>query len=79
MGFGVPLEPWFRNELKNLLIDSLLGTTATQRGYFNEEEVRRLIDEHVSGQVPHTYRLWNLLCFEHWCRMYLDPTRPMPP
>src|SRR5690606_32697444 len=25
MGFGVPLTPWFRNELKDLLIESILG------------------------------------------------------
>ena len=72
MGFGVPLAPWFRNELKDLLIESLLGERATSRGIFRRETVQRLIDEHMSGQWDHCYRLWNLLCFEHWCRMFLD-------
>ncbi len=72
MGFGVPLAPWFRAELKELLIDSLLGETARGRGIFNAQAVQRLIDEHMHGQWDHSYRLWNLLCFEHWCRMFLD-------
>jgi len=72
MGFGVPLAPWFRAELKELLIDSLLGETARGRGIFNAQAVQRLIDEHMDGQWDHSYRLWNLLCFEHWCRKFLD-------
>jgi asparagine synthase (glutamine-hydrolysing) len=72
MGFGVPIGPWFRGELKDLLIDSLLSERAMSRGYFRRQAVQRLIDEHLSGQWDHSYRLWNLLCLEQWCRMYLD-------
>ncbi len=72
MGFGVPLAPWFRNELKELLIDTLLGDRAAGRGLFRREAVQELIDEHMSGEWDHCYRLWNLLCLEHWCRTFLD-------
>jgi asparagine synthase (glutamine-hydrolysing) len=79
MGFGVPLTPWFRGELKDLLIDSVLGERATSRGFFRRETVQRLVDEHMSGQWDHCYRLWNLLCLEHWCRTYLDPVEVQMP
>jgi len=72
MGFGVPLTPWFRNELKELLIDSVLGDRAMSRGLFRREAVQTLIDEHMTGRWDHCYRLWNLLCLEHWCRTFLD-------
>eukprot|EP00913_Durusdinium_trenchii_P028312 g26540.t1 len=72
MGFGVPLDHWFRNELKPLLNDLLLDTTALSRGYFREPTVRGLIDEHIEGKWDHSYRLWSLLCFELWQRMYVD-------
>ena len=76
MGFGVPLDHWFRNELRPLLEDILLDHTATSRGYFRPEAVRRLVDEHVSNRWDHSYRLWSLVCLEVWHRMYLDTSTP---
>jgi asparagine synthase (glutamine-hydrolysing) len=73
MGFGVPIDHWFRDELRPLLRDTLLGEKATGRGYFEPATVRRLIEEHEQRQFDHAYRLWNLLVFEQWCRTFLDP------
>ncbi|MEW4528018.1 asparagine synthase (glutamine-hydrolyzing) [Maioricimonas sp. JC845] len=74
MGFGIPIDHWFRNELKELLCDTLLGETATQRGFFDPEYVRDMVESHVSGRVNECYRLWNLLIFEQWCQAFLDRT-----
>jgi asparagine synthase (glutamine-hydrolysing) len=76
MGFGVPIDHWFRNELKNLLYDVLLSQRATDRGLLQRDVVQRLIDEHTTGVFDHAYRLWNLLCLELWQRMYLDEPPP---
>ncbi|GAB4145365.1 MAG: asparagine synthase (glutamine-hydrolyzing) [Planctomycetaceae bacterium] len=73
MGFGVPLDHWFRGELKSLLHDVLLDKTATSRGYFRTAAIRNVIEEHASGKWDHSYRLWSLLCLELWQRTYLDP------
>jgi asparagine synthase (glutamine-hydrolysing) len=72
MGFGVPIDHWFRKELKPLLYDTLLDDTARRRGILDPTEVQRLIDDHQSERFDHSYRLWNLLCLEQWCRMFLD-------
>ena len=77
MGFGVPIDHWFRNELKELLADVLLSQKATERGLLRREVVQRLIEEHTRGIFDHAYRLWNLLCLELWQRMYLDELPPM--
>ena len=76
MGFGVPLDQWFRNELRPLLEDVLLDPVAIARGYFRPEAVRQLVDEHVSNRWDHSYRLWCLVCLEVWHRMYLDGNTP---
>jgi len=77
MGFGVPIDHWFRNELKELLYDTLLDDRALGRGLFNPDAVRKLVEEHVSAKWDHSYRLWSLLCLELWQRMFLDsPTAP---
>jgi asparagine synthase (glutamine-hydrolysing) len=80
MGFGVPLAHWFRNELKPLLHDTLLDSTARSRGYFRPEVVQQLVDEHQSEKWDHSYRLWALIVFERWMRTFVDawevPTEP---
>jgi asparagine synthase (glutamine-hydrolysing) len=72
MGFGVPLDHWFRDELRPLLHDVLLDSRAASRGYFRPAAVRQLIDEHQSGRWDHSYRLWTLICFEQWHRVFVD-------
>ncbi|MCA8988099.1 MAG: asparagine synthase (glutamine-hydrolyzing), partial [Planctomycetaceae bacterium] len=54
MGFGVPVDHWFRNELKTVLHETLLSERARQRGQFQMQEVERLVQEHVQGTVDHS-------------------------
>lgn len=77
MGFGIPIDHWFRDELKPLLYDIVLSDTALSRGLLNPASVRMLVDEHVTGKYDHAYRLWNLLCLELWQRTYLDTAPPL--
>jgi asparagine synthase (glutamine-hydrolysing) len=71
-GFGVPLELWFRGNLRELFSDTLLSPPSLQRGYFQPAFVRRIVDEHVSGKRDHSLRLWQLVVFERWHRLYVD-------
>lgn len=72
MGFGVPLGRWFRKDLRELARDVLLSASARQRGYFIEDEVERLVEEHTQGSADHGYRLWSLLMLELWHRQFVD-------
>jgi asparagine synthase (glutamine-hydrolysing) len=76
-GFGVPLERWFRGELREMAYDVLLSPQATGRGYFETGSVRRLLDEHVQGRADHQYRLWALLMLELWHRTFIDARCPL--
>jgi asparagine synthase (glutamine-hydrolysing) len=72
MGFGCPIDHWLRGELKEMAYDTLLSESAVGRGIFERDYVRRLLDEHVAGTVPHHTRLWALLMMELWFRMWVD-------
>lgn len=72
MGFGVPLEHWFRHELKELAQDVLLDATAAERGFFRPEYVQDMLQQHLSGQANHSSCLWALLVFELWMRQWCD-------
>jgi len=72
MGFGVPIDHWFRKELKEMAYDTLLDNRALQRGYFNKNYVKQMLDEHSRGYRNWHYLLWNLLMLELWHRMFID-------
>jgi len=72
MGFGVPLNRWFRSELRPLAYDILLDSRCAGRGYFRPKAVQRLLDEHSSMRADHSYRIWALLILELWHRMFID-------
>jgi asparagine synthase (glutamine-hydrolysing) len=78
-GFGVPLDIWFRGNLRELFADTLLSPRALQRGYFQPSFVRRLVNEHTGGRRDHSLRLWQLVVFEKWHEHYVDRTgNPLP-
>ena len=72
MGFGVPLDHWFRHELKEMTHDLLLSETARQRGWFCGDYVAKLIRQHERSEFDHAYRLWALLILECWMRQWHD-------
>jgi len=72
MGFGVPLQRWFQNELKQPLHDVLLDSRTTSRGYFRRAAVEKLLYEHMHARADHSYRLWALFYLELWHRVTVD-------
>ena len=75
----MPIEHWFRHELKDFAADLLLSRASVERGYFHAAVVRRLVDEHASGVRAWHYQLWNLVMLELWHRMFIDSRPTAPP
>jgi asparagine synthase (glutamine-hydrolysing) len=71
MGFGVPIDRWFRKELKDLLLDYLSPARLKKEGLFDHILVENRLKEHLSGEVNHHYRLWALLMWEMWRERWL--------
>jgi asparagine synthase (glutamine-hydrolysing) len=75
MGFGVPVGEWFRGPLKGLLNETLLSGRSLTRGWFQPEELRRLVREHTERTADHQLLLWNLLMLELWHRELVEAPR----
>jgi asparagine synthase (glutamine-hydrolysing) len=71
MGFGIPRAEWLRTGMKELAVDSLTDATATQRGWLNPAEVKRVLDLHMAGQDKDNI-IWPILMLELWARTWLD-------
>jgi asparagine synthase (glutamine-hydrolysing) len=70
MGFSIPLDRWFRVELKNFTEDILFSRS--ERGYFNKSFIEKLWQDHQRGLGSYGTHLWALLMFEIWHRNFVD-------
>ncbi len=71
MGFGIPLDHWLRNDLREVVRDTLLDKTARERGMLDPTEVTRLVAS-LDTSSPETYQVWALLMLELWFREFID-------
>ena len=75
-GFGVPVARWFREELRDLAGDVLLGSTARGRGPVPARGRRAPPAEHTDGAADHGERIWALVMLELWQERYGDDATP---
>ncbi len=72
MGFGVPIDQWFRGPCREFLRDILLSAKARTRGYFAPKTIERMVEAHQRQDANFGYRLYALLMLELWHREYAD-------
>jgi asparagine synthase (glutamine-hydrolysing) len=70
--FNSPLRSWIRGPL-SALVDSLLSEREVRnRGLYDPDTVKRMIDEDRSGREDHSMWIWTMLTVEIWHRTFLD-------
>ena len=72
IGFPVPISQWFQKGTFPDLHEYLLGARTLARGLFKRRYVEHLLNSHIAGQQDHSERLWSLLNFEIWNRIFID-------
>ena len=72
MGFGVPIDVWFRGELKEYAYNTLLSEKAISRDIFKKESIKKLLDKHANSKVSYAYQIWALITLELWFQEYFE-------
>jgi len=72
MGFGAPLRRWLRRELRATVDETLEAAAVRRRGFFDPAAVGRLIAADRVGTIDGSYTIFALMCFELWCRRFVD-------
>jgi len=67
-GFGVPLDRWFREDLRRYMASSVGAPGARIKQHLAPEAVDHLLAEHDSGRSNNGYALWALLTLEVFLR-----------
>jgi len=67
-GFGVPLDRWFREDLRLYLAATMGSPDARVKRHLVPEAIDKLLAEHDSGARNHGHALWTLLTLEVFLR-----------
>jgi asparagine synthase (glutamine-hydrolysing) len=69
-GFGVPVNEWFRGELRAYADEKLQRLGA--RDPFDASGLQQQFDSHVAGTENHGYRIWDRVMLEAWYERFID-------
>jgi len=67
-GFAVPLAAWFRGPLRERVQQALLGPNLAATGIFNQDFLRQMVEQHLSGRRDYSAPIWTVLMFEAFLR-----------
>ena len=66
MGFGVPIDNWLRDPLRDWAESLLCESRIRREGFFRPAQIRKKWVEHISGKRNWQDCLWNILMFQAW-------------
>ena len=69
-GFGVPVDEWFRGELREFAGEKLDALGA--RPPFDASGVAQTLQSHVDGRADNGLRIWDLVMLECWYERFID-------
>ena len=74
-GFPSPAAAWFRVELRDFVRDTLLGSNAACRSFFDLQAIEDIVSRQEKGKLSGFQEVWSLLVFEFWHNQFIDDFR----
>ena len=68
-GFGAPLRYWLKNDLDEVVKDTLSKKSINNRGIFNYDGVYKLMN---NNNIDSSYTIFSMICMELWFRRFVD-------
>jgi asparagine synthase (glutamine-hydrolysing) len=76
-GFGLPVEAWFRGDLRPLLLKYTSPERIRRRGLFRPEPIERAVRQHLSGRRNFARKLYAIVAFEVWADRFSGEGVPL--
>ena len=71
-GWWAPASKWLRGDLKDLAYEVISPDYCPEtREYFDFKELRKALDEHVSGKKYNLDAIWSALTFQIWHKLFI--------
>ena len=74
-GFGIPIDQWINEQLRERVRGTLTEPRTMQRGFVEPRYVNLLLAEHERGRRDHATELWALFMLELWQRTFAAAPR----
>lgn len=71
-GFSAPDESWYRGENADYVRELLLNKNCLMHEFINPKFVEEILNEHINKKINHRLLIWSFLCFEWWCKIFLN-------
>ena len=75
-GFSLPIAEWIRGPLREWAEELLDEGRLRHDGYFHPQIVRKVWEDHLSGQRDLRHQVWALLMFQAWLE-HRDRRKPL--
>jgi len=69
-GFSIPIKNWLKNELKDLMFETLSKKNINELGFINYEYVNKLIKMHLLNKENNSHRIWSLISLILWYKNF---------
>jgi asparagine synthase (glutamine-hydrolysing) len=79
VGFRVPLDAWFRSDLRDSMWDRLTGSGSFVGQTLDRKTVTDLLKRHVTGMSNEEARIWTLMSLEVWHATCIKESAPSAP
>jgi asparagine synthase (glutamine-hydrolysing) len=76
IGLGVPEGKWVAGPLASMVQDVAGSRSFRERGLWRTDNVRRMIEDHISGKSDHGNLIWRIVGTELWFRMFIEGSVP---
>jgi asparagine synthase (glutamine-hydrolysing) len=70
--FFMPLDKWYKEELKDLMEQMFTERNVKERGYFNYDVIKKMWENYNKSKLLYGKQMFTLLNFELWHRMFID-------
>ncbi|WP_223034488.1 asparagine synthase (glutamine-hydrolyzing) [Hanstruepera marina] len=72
-GFVVPVGDWLRSILKIELQSYTETAFLETQGIFNINYIQKIVNEHITGKIDNSYKVWTFFTFQKWYKnIYLN-------
>lgn len=76
-GFGLPVEEWFREDLRSLLMKYTNPERIRKRGLFRPEPIEQAVQQHLSSRRNFARKLYAIVAFEVWADRFFGAGVPL--
>jgi asparagine synthase (glutamine-hydrolysing) len=71
-GFAAPVAEWLRGPWKKYATDKIMNSRLHERGLFDKNFIKKLIETHAAGKAKFHNQIFMLLMLAEWYDVYFD-------